>query len=325
MNPHARKSCSFFAPLLLLAAALIAVQLLAVQPGHAAPQSQQNLSTPFSKLQSEAEQGDAVAQYRLAQSYYLRPNPTKEDYQSVVKWLRASAAQGNVHAEYLLGYLYEHGKGLPQDYAKAAENYLAAALQGHSPSENNLGSLYLRGQGVPKDTGQALEWYLASARHGNPIGQCNLATLYYLGSGIPRDYEEGAKWFRAAAESGSVEAQNSLGVSYYKGRGVALDYTEAARWLRLAAQHGLPIAKTNLAYLYEQGRGLPLDYVAAYTWYSRALAAGDASGADRRNQLSHLMTRKQLDEATSLLTTISAQSQRQPSADDGSLSLLQPH
>ena len=88
----------------------------------------------------------------------------------------------------------------------------------------------------------------------------------------------------------------------------------------------MPTAETNLAYLYEQGRGLPLDYVAAYTWYSRALAAGDASGANRRNQLSRLMTRKQLDEATSLLATFSSEPQRQPSpATGGTFSLLETH
>jgi hypothetical protein len=174
--------------------------------------------------------------------------------------------------------------------------------------------------------GKAFEWYLASAQHGNPVGQCNLATLYYLGSGTPRDYKEAARWFRAAADSGSAEAQNSLAVSYYKGLGVELDYTEAAQWLRLAAQQGLPSAETNLAYLYEQGRGLPLDYVAAYAWYSRALAAGDASGAEHRDQLSHLMTRKQIDEATSLISTLSAQSQQQPDAATASpFSLLQSH
>jgi TPR repeat protein len=320
MNLHLRHSYSFFSRLLLLAAAFAAVQ-----PSYAAAQSQQNPSMSFSRLQSRAEQGDAVAQYNLAQSY-LRHDPTSADYLSALKWLRASSAQGNLDAEFLLGYLYEHGQGVPQDYAQAAENYRNAALQGHSSAENNLASLHQHGQGVPKDMGKAFEWYLASAQHGNPVGQCNLATLYYLGAGTRRDYKEAAKWFRAAAVSGSAEAQNSLGVSYYKGLGVALDYTEAARWLRLAALNGLPGAETNLAYLYEQGRGLPLDYVAAYTWYSRALAAGDASGAGRRNELSHLMTRKQIDEAASLLATFSSQSQQPPSPVVASgFSLLRNH
>ncbi len=268
MNLHLRQSCSFFPRLLLLATVFVAVQ-----PSYAAAQSQQNAGTSVSKLRSQAEQGDAVAQYSLAQSY-LRHDPTNEDYQSALKWLRASTAQGNADAEFLLGYLYEHGQGVPGDYAQAAENYRAAALQGHSSAENNLASLHQHGQGVPKNLGKAFEWYLASAQHGNLVGQCNLATL----------------------------------------------------WLRLAAQNGLPGAETNLAYLYEQGRGLPLDYVAAYTWYSRAFAAGDASGAGRRNELSHLMTRKQIDEAASLLATFSSQSQQQPSrAGASTFSLLQSH
>jgi uncharacterized protein len=320
MKLHLRHSYSFFTRLLLLATVYVAVQ-----PSYAAPHSQENASTSFSTLRSQAEQGDAVAQYNLAQ-FYLRHDPAHEDYQSALKWLRASTAQGNAGAEFLLGYLYERGLGVPRDYAKAAENYRAAALQGDSSAENNLASLHQHGQGVRRNLGKAFGWYLASAQHGNPVGQCNLATLYYLGSGTPRDYREAARWFRAAAESGFAEAQNSLGVSYYKGLGVELDYTEAAQWLRLAAQHALPSAETNLAYLYEQGRGLPLDYVAAYAWYSRALAAGDASGAEHRDQLSHLMTRKQIDEATSLISTLSAQSQQQPAAATASpFSLLQSH
>jgi uncharacterized protein len=331
MGLQMRRSCSFVTRLLLLATVFVNVQSIyaAPQSGEGSQQvAQQSANTSFSKLQSQAEQGDAVAQYNLAQSYLRKgansAGPTNEDYQSAIKWLRASKAQGDADAEFLLGYLYEHGQGLARDYAKAAENYGAAALQGHSTAENNLASLYQHGQGVPKSTDKAFKWYLASARHGNPVGQCNLATLYYLGAGIPRDYKEAARWFRAAADSGSAEAQNSLGVSYYKGLGVKLDYGEAARWLRLAARQGLPSAETNLAYMYEQGVGLPLDYVAAYTWYSRAVVAGDASGADRRKQISRLMTSKQIDEATSLLAAFSSQDQ-QPSAGASGFSLVPSH
>ena len=67
--------------------------------------------------------------------------------------------------------------------------------------QNNLGYMYQHGLGVPKSMEKAFEWYLASARHGNPVGQCNLATLYYRGAGIPRDYKEAARWFRAAADT----------------------------------------------------------------------------------------------------------------------------
>ena len=155
MNLNLRQSYLLFTRLLFLAA-----MFGAVQRGYATPQSQQNAGTSFSTLQSQAENSDAVAQYNLAQSY-LRHDPTKEDYQSAVKWLRASTAQGNPGAEFLLGYLYERGQGVPQDYAKAAENYRAAALQGHSSAENNLASLYQHGQGVPKNMSKSLEWHRA--------------------------------------------------------------------------------------------------------------------------------------------------------------------
>jgi len=311
---------------------LFAVVFVAVQPSYAAPepqQAQESTGTCISRLQLQAERGDSVAQYNLALCYLRRDSrnghTTSEDYQTGLKWLDAAKAQDNAAAQFLLGYMYEHGERVPRNYGKAAENYRAAAFHGHSIAENNLGSLYQHGQGVPKNIGKAFGWYLASAQHGNPVGQCNLATLYYLGSGVPSDYQEAARWFRAAADSGSSEAQNSLAVFYYKGLGVAVDYAEAARWLRLAAQQGLPSAETNLAYLYEEGIGLPLDYVAAYTWYSRALAAGDSSGADRRRQLAHLMTRKQVDEATSLLSTSSSQPQQQVPSGSTVFSLLQSH
>lgn len=324
MNSQLRLSYSFLARLLFLAAVS-----LTVQSGYAWPQSEANATVTSAKLQSQAEQGDAVAQYNLAVTYlrdgFSNKGSSNEDYASAVKWLQASADQSNAGAEFMLGYLYEHGQGVPRDYAKAAENYRAAALQGHSTAENNLASLYQHGQGVAKDMGQAFEWYRASAQHGNPVGQCNVATLYYLGSGIPRDDKEAAKWFRAAADAGSAEAENSLAVLYYKGLGVELDYGEAARWLRLAAEQGLPGAETNLAYLYEHGIGVPLNYVAAYTWYSRAVAAGDASGAERRGQVSRVMTRKQADEASSLLTAVSSQPQKQAPTGVGAFSLLQSH
>src|SRR5215469_10781403 len=61
-------------------------------------------------LKFRAEAGDTVAQYDLALQY-LCSNPTAPDYHSVVEWLSVSAAHGNVAAEFLLGYLYEHGEG----------------------------------------------------------------------------------------------------------------------------------------------------------------------------------------------------------------------
>ena len=148
-------------------------------PCASAQTPQPALIPELSSLQSRADHGDAVAQYKLAQ-FYLRKDSSSPDYKKVISLARASAVQGNADGEFLLGYLFEHGQGVPKDYAKAAENYRAAALKGHSNAANNLASLYQRGHGVPKNFGLAFDWYLASAQHGNPMGQANLASLYFV-------------------------------------------------------------------------------------------------------------------------------------------------
>jgi TPR repeat protein len=98
---------------------------------------------------------------------------------------------------------------------------------------------------------------------------------------------------------------------------------QAAHWARLAADQGHPRAQALLGYLYETGKGLPLDYVSAYTWYSRAVAAGDDSSAEHLKSLSQIMTRRQLDQANSLVSaqSISRQPDSAPSSPAG-LSLL---
>ena len=234
------------------------------------------LTLPRAALESRAEAGDAVTQYDLAVEH-LRSNPAAPDYNLAIKWLSASAAPGNVDAEFPLGYLCEHGEGIERDDAKAAGNYQAAAGKGHAAAANNLASLYHHGMGVPKDLRKALELYLAAAQAGDAVGQRNLTLMYYRGDGTARDYALAAKWFRAAAEQGDAHAQHNLGFLYYQGLGVRTDYTESACWERLAAEHGDPRAQADLGYLYESGRGVPLDYVAGYTWYSRAIG-GDKTG-----------------------------------------------
>ncbi|HTZ46298.1 MAG TPA: tetratricopeptide repeat protein [Verrucomicrobiae bacterium] len=273
---------------------------LAIFPVRILARSPQNPRSSKSDLRSQAEHGDASAQYRLASSI-LADHPSASDLQEALKWLRAAAAKNNPDAEFVLGYLYEHGQGVSQDYAFAFRNYRDAAAQHHPGAENNLASLYQNGLGVPKDAHNAFEWYSASAQHGDPIAQCNLAALYFTGSGTPRDIPQAVQWLRAASDSGLPEARLHLAYFYFYGIALPRDYDHAAQLVRFAARAGLPAAETSMGFLFEQGKGVPLDYVSAYTWYSRAITAGDQSSIDRRKQLAKIMTAKQMNEADALL------------------------
>ena len=116
---------------------VLLVTLAAARPCFALPQSPQSgpPASSLDSLKSRAQAGDPVAQLKLAVEY-LRSNPGAPDYTSVIKWLRASGAQGNTQAQFMLGYLYQNGEGTERDYAKAAESYQAAASQGYPPAAN---------------------------------------------------------------------------------------------------------------------------------------------------------------------------------------------
>ena len=42
-----------------------------------------------------------------------------EKYTKALKWFRKAVDQGNADAQKNLGYMYQHGEGVPQDYVQA--------------------------------------------------------------------------------------------------------------------------------------------------------------------------------------------------------------
>jgi len=304
LTPLRPSNSSFLLPLLLLTS-VVAPSLCLSAPE---PQELTSALSIF-ELKVRADYGDSPARFQLAQ-FLLTANPSAPGFPLAVTWLRSAVATNNPYYEFIFGFLYEHGRGVPQDYSAAARYYEAASLSGYAAAENNLGSLYRHGLGVRKDFSKAFELYLASARQADPVAQYNLALMYYKGYGVARDDSEAARWFQAAADQGEPAAQNYLGVCYFKGIGVPLDYHAAAHWIGLAAEKGLAAAMRDLAYLYEGGKGLPLDYVSAYAWYSRAVAAGDGPSVDRLKNLSQIMTRRQIEQADSLVSERSIPLQR---------------
>lgn len=314
MLAPSRHSNSLFKLLLALSASLLITSCCFSAPR----QPQTPTAAPsIPELKSRAEAGDPPARQQLAH-FLITADPAAPNYDLALSWLRSLVSQRVPDAEFLVGYLYERGKGLPLDYTKALESYRISALHGYSPAENNIGGLYQRGLGVHKNLALALQWYRTAALHGNPAGELNLGSFYYLGYATPVDFAEAAKWFRAAADQGLAQAQDNLAYSYLRGIGVAVDHAQAAHWARLAANQGHPRAFALLAYLYENGKGLPLDYVSAYAYYARAIAAGDNSSANRLKHLSEIMTRNQLDQANSLISaqSLSPQPSSAPSIPD---------
>ncbi len=94
-------------------------------------------------------------------------------YVEAMKWSRLAAEQGNVGAQFLLGYSYRNGEGVTQDDAEAVKWYRLAAEQGDALSQFSLGHMYLNGDGVIQDTVSAHMWFNIAASSGDSTGKAN--------------------------------------------------------------------------------------------------------------------------------------------------------
>jgi TPR repeat protein len=89
---------------------------------------------------------------------------------------------------------YERG-----DYAIAVLLFRPLAEQGNAQAQAQLGFMFNSGRGVPQDYEQAAAWYRRSAEGGNAAGQYNLAMMYDKGHGVPQDYAQVVLWYRKSA------------------------------------------------------------------------------------------------------------------------------
>ena len=136
-------------------------------------------------LEERAEDGDADAQFNLAQIYdtgdFDRDGNPDENYVDLAQaalWYGRAAEQGHVEAQYQLAIMYDNGDGVQEDPAQAIEWYRKAAKQGHVESQYQLAMMYDNGDGVQKDPAQAIEWSRKAAEQGHVDAQHQLAQIY---------------------------------------------------------------------------------------------------------------------------------------------------
>jgi len=108
----------------------------------------------------------------LAQAQSFRQGVSafnRRDYLQASQIFIPMAEQGNPSAQAYLGFMFETGRGVPQNYTEAAMWYRRAAEQGDSLAQYSLGLLYDKGQGVPRDIVEANKWLNLSTA-GAPRG-----------------------------------------------------------------------------------------------------------------------------------------------------------
>lgn len=274
------------------------------------------LSRPVEELRAAAENGDAVAQMVLAQSFLLG-RAVPKDFTSAAAWFRLAADQNMPQAQFALALMYDSGEGVERDPAEAAKLYRAAAERGMAEAQYNLGVCYARGEGVGRDPVEALKWYRAAADKGHILGQTrvglahrdgfgttqdgaeaaiwlrraayrdepvakfSLGELYRDGIGVERSFPEAVKWFRRAAEQGYVEAMHHLAVALLTGGLAGADSQEAVKWLQQAAASEFLPSQLLLGQCYLLGEGVRVNGPEAVKWFTQAAEKGDLEAQTR--------------------------------------------
>ena len=179
--------------------------------------------------------------------------------------LEYAAEQGHALAQWKLGRMYAEGDGVTQDDLKAFE-YFRRIADRHAEDNPDtpqarfvanafvaLGHYYL--EGIPKtaikrDPDRAREMFAYAASYfRDSEAQYYLARLYLDGNGAPHDARQAARWFGLSAQKGQSQSQAMLGAMLFAGDHVPRQAARGLMWLTLAKDNAKDGAVTDQAWI----------------------------------------------------------------------------
>jgi uncharacterized protein len=112
-----------------------------------------------------ATSGDPRAQYALGTLFFSQNARAADAY----RWMLASAEQGYVEAQFVLGQFHLKGYGIPQDTEEGLRWLRFAALAGHDGAQLLLGNIYLHGEnGVEANAIESDRWFDMAGKRKRP-------------------------------------------------------------------------------------------------------------------------------------------------------------
>ena len=191
----------------------------------------------FEILQQRAENGEAEAQWELAQYYWENPE-CRTPYDGI-DWARKAAEQGHPEAEVAVGNFCEDHLDEPQ----AAMWYKRAAEHGNVLGDYYLGLLYKEGQGgLPRDLERAEQCFLRASKYVEAAYEYYECYRERVGNGEDDGWEQAIALLMKSADGGYAPAQYTLGMLYES----VENSEEAQSYLKAAAKQKYPLAVKHL-------------------------------------------------------------------------------
>lgn len=235
----------------------------------------------------DAATGDMLALYLQAEccAQGLGEEEYGRDVQKALQIYERLAAEGESHANYLLGALYYMVEEI-KDNQKALEYTLRAAEADHPDAQCVLSKYYVEGVAGDKDVTKAAEWIEKAAAQGQAEALFILAANCLQDEEIDatseyaldyqRDEKRGIELLQQAAQTGSANALFCLYKCYHQGKYLEQNDDLAFLMLSQSAQIEITPEKAWLiGDAYRDGNGVGQDYKQAVASYEWAAANGN--------------------------------------------------
>lgn len=221
----------------------------------------------------------------------------------------ALAEAGDPLAAYILGYMFEFGRGAQLDLKQARVWLEHAAASGLAPAQLEYGWFLQHHSTDAADLARARTLFEASAAQGFAKAQAHLADLL-MRSGTAADYDRGLELYQSAASKNYPQAIYALAVLKDKEARKQLAQlasagdTASRQWhcelaasdgmiglafsdCTAAAKAGYAISQARLAIAYHDGNGVQVDNDEARHWTRLALGQPDLRDDLRQTLLSY--------------------------------------
>ncbi len=156
-------------------------------------------------LIKKADRGNVLAQMELVNRYSTECYSLAFSSKHKNYWLHKSAQEENhAPAQYQLSILYSIGETLPRNYKESMKWLKMSAEQEYMPAEYELAKRYKKGTFSTKANPQEfLFWLMRAAHSGSDRASEELGYLYEKGIFVPENKIEAYKWYSLSTNKDS--------------------------------------------------------------------------------------------------------------------------
>lgn len=105
-----------------------------------------------------------------------------------------------------MGWIFQHGHGVPRSEVESHRHYARACEGGHALACYDVGVIHWSGRGVPVDFALGQSYYERACSLGHGEACREVAFIHGRGMGVPRNLWRMAGYLRQACQLGSVAA-----------------------------------------------------------------------------------------------------------------------